>query len=198
MSGIKNARLVPAPARPSSPCAEEEEKWFVLRDLRRGPREPAFETLRRLGFEVFVPMRWRRGRTEDGSPGAVLAPSVRSLLFVKAARSALDAAMAKAGRLQYLYVRGGGYCVPATVRSRDMERFVAAVRSADDTQWYTAEEAASLRPGPAVRVVGGSLDGCEGLLLTRRGSRVKRLLVRLPGSLCAGVRIGPGSSVEKA
>ena len=38
-------------------------------------------------------------------------------------------------------------------------------------------------------IVGGRLDGYEGRLKTTRGSRVKRLIVELPGLLAAGVEV---------
>ena len=45
--------------------------------------------------------------------------------------------------------------------------------------------------GHRIRIVGGPLDGYEGGLLTIRGSKVKRLLVDLPGFLFAGVEVKP-------
>ena len=43
----------------------------------------------------------------------------------------------------------------------------------------------------SIRIVGGPLDGYEGTLLTTRGSKVKRLMVSLPGLLTVGVEVNP-------
>ena len=54
-----------------------------------------------------------------------------------------------------------------------------------------AYELTSAHYGRMVRIVGGPLDGCEGRLLSVRGSRVKRLLVDIPNLLTAGVEVQP-------
>lgn len=45
--------------------------------------------------------------------------------------------------------------------------------------------------GRHIRIVGGSLDGYEGKLLTVRGSKTKRLLVELPEFFSVGVEVNP-------
>ena len=40
-------------------------------------------------------------------------------------------------------------------------------------------------------IIGGTLDGYEGRLMTTRGSKVKRLLVELKGFLAVGVDVNP-------
>ena len=45
--------------------------------------------------------------------------------------------------------------------------------------------------GRTVRIIGGTLDGYEGKLLTVRGSKIKRLLVELPGFFSVGVKVEP-------
>lgn len=45
--------------------------------------------------------------------------------------------------------------------------------------------------GHKIRIVGGTLDGYEGYLLTTRGSKVKRLLVELENYLAVSVEVLP-------
>jgi transcription antitermination factor NusG len=45
--------------------------------------------------------------------------------------------------------------------------------------------------GREVRIVEGKLDGYTGRLLRMQGSRVKRLIVELPGFFAAGVEVQP-------
>ena len=42
-----------------------------------------------------------------------------------------------------------------------------------------------------IRIIGGKLDGYIGTLLTTRGSKHKRLLVKLPMFLAASVEVEP-------
>ena len=42
-----------------------------------------------------------------------------------------------------------------------------------------------------IRIVGGTLDGYEGTLVTVRGSKRKRLLVEIPMLLAAAVEVEP-------
>ena len=80
---------------------------------------------------------------------------------------------------------------PMTVSEAEMNRFIQAVRSTESLQYFMPEEITLLYVGRTIRMVGGSLDGCEGILLTVRASKVKRLLVELPGLLTVGVEVNP-------
>ena len=42
-----------------------------------------------------------------------------------------------------------------------------------------------------ILIIGGTLDGYTGTLVTTRGSKVKRLLVELPTLLAAAVEVQP-------
>jgi len=45
--------------------------------------------------------------------------------------------------------------------------------------------------GRKIRIVGGPLDGYEGNLITTRGSKVKRLMIKLQDFFAAGVEVNP-------
>ena len=53
------------------------------------------------------------------------------------------------------------------------------------------EELTPAMYGRMIRIEGGPLDGYEGRLLSIRGSRVKRLIVEIPGLLVAAVEVDP-------
>ena len=80
---------------------------------------------------------------------------------------------------------------PMVVRTQDMERFMQAVHATDSPRFYLPSELTALSCGRKIRIIGGSLHLCEGKLLTIRGSKVKRLLVELPGLLSVGVEVKP-------
>lgn len=165
-------------------------QWFVMRDLKRSNAKlPAYRQLTDLGVEVFTPMTWRIV-TRHGKPCRERVPFMRDLLFVRATRVGLDPLVERVDTLQYRYVRGG-YKVPMTVRESDMDRFIRAVKFCESPCYYTPEEVTPDMIGRGVRIVGGPLDGYEGHLRKTRGSRVKRLLVELPGFLVAAVEVRP-------
>jgi len=167
----------------------EQLHWFVMRDLKRpNAKLPAYKQLQDMGFEVYVPMKWQL-LVRKGKRLKEKIPVMRDLLFVHTTRESLDPVVAKTATLQYRYIRGDAYRNPMIVRNADMERFIYAVGSSDDPKYYLPGELTSDVYGQYVRIVGGMLDGYEGKLLTVRGSRVKRLLVELPGLFAAGVKV---------
>ena len=61
----------------------------------------------------------------------------------------------------------------------------------DSPRYFLVEELTPAMYGRMIRIEGGPLDGYEGRLLSIRGSRVKRLIVEIPGLLVAAVEVDP-------
>lgn len=80
---------------------------------------------------------------------------------------------------------------PMTVRDADMERFIKAVESSEKPKFYRPDEITPDMLSRKIRIIGGMLDGYTGTLVTMRGSKVKRLLVKLPTLLAAAVEVEP-------
>lgn len=78
-----------------------------------------------------------------------------------------------------------------TVSDKDMERFILATSSSDDPKFFLPSELTPSMIGREVRIVGGPLDGFSGHLLAVRGTRVRRLIVELPGMLTSAVEVSP-------
>ena len=81
--------------------------------------------------------------------------------------------------LQYRYVRGGKQYEAMTVRHKDFERFKQAVERTDNVEYFSYEEVSPRIYGKQIRIIGGSLNGFEGRLMSKRGSKHKRLLIDL-------------------
>jgi len=77
------------------------------------------------------------------------------------------------------------------VADAEMNRFIHAVSVSENPQYYLPGELTQAMCGRNVRIIGGSLDGYEGKLLTIRGSKTKRLLIELPDLFSIGVEVRP-------
>ena len=166
-----------------------EKYWYALRDLKRSNAiYPAYKQLRELGIEVFTPMKWRMTKRNGRQFGREV-PVMPDLLFAHDTRKILDPIVAQTPTLQYRFKKGGTYCEPIIVPEEDMNRFIGAVRAAEEPKYYSAEEIDSLMTGKNIRIVGGAMDGQEGKLLTVRGSKIKRIVIKLPNLLALSVKV---------
>ena len=172
--------------------ATDEKKWFVLRDLTRSTAKlPGYMRAQRAGFEVFTPMKWAI-REVRGKKTRKYVPAVHDLLFVYATKEELNPLIAKTDTLQYRFMKGQGYCVPMTVRTAEMDRFIAASKATDSPQYYSTDELTTLSYGKKVRLIcEGIMNGYEGKLLSIRGSRKKKLIVEVPGVLAVVYEVSP-------
>lgn len=167
----------------------ETKQWFVLRDLKRpNAKHPAWQTLPLSGFEVFTPMR-KRTTVIDGKKLTVERPVLSDLLFVYSDRKSLEAEMELTSTLQFRFLKGAPYRTPMTVRNDEMQRFITAVRSTDEPEFFLPSELTADKIGRRVRVIGGPLAGYEGTLLKIRGSRRRRLLIALENYIVAAVEL---------
>lgn len=167
-----------------------ELRWYALRDLSRSnAKAPAYKQLAGLGFELFTPMT-RRLVVVRGRRISLEVPFMQDLLFVHATRETLDPVVQKFDNLQYRYVHGG-YCRPMVVPDADMERFIQAVTASSLPRFFRPDELTPAMYGKRVRIVGGSLDGYEGHLLSIRGLKHKRLLISIPNFLTVAVEVRP-------
>ncbi len=168
---------------------EDKPQWFVMRDLKRpNALRPAYIDLADKGFEVFTPLR-NVLKDNRGRSIRTTAPFIPDLLFVRSTRPALDREVAATPTLQYRFVRGKAANTPLTVRDEDMDRFVKAVRTVDNPNYYTPEEITPTMLRRHISIVGGPLDGYEGILVTVRGSRTKKILVDIPGIIAAAFEV---------
>ena len=185
------------------------KQWFVMRDLKRpNAKLPAYRQLTEIGMEVFTPMQTRKV-VRRGKRIVEEVPVLQDLLFVHELKSVLDEVVEQTTTLQYRYIHGA-YCKPMTVAEAEMTRFIHAVTSTESPRYYLPGELTpqqcgrqvriigylpgELTPqqcGRQVRIIGGPLCGYEGQLLSIRGSKVKRLIVRLSDVVAAAVEVKP-------
>ena len=159
-----------------------EDCWYVLRDLSRpNAKRPAYKQLQEIsGMKgcVFVPLK-QQVFTEFGKHVVRVVPYMPDLVFVRKSREELDPIVRTIPLLQYRYVRGGSQFETLAVRHDAMERFMNAVEERELVEYYSYDEVSSQLYGRRIRIIGGRLNGMEGRLLSKRGSKYKRLLIDL-------------------
>ena len=175
----------------SSPLNNPKEaRWFVLRDLKRAnSKQPAYKLFEEKNVEYFTPMKSKLVVVK-GKQIRKEVPCIPDLLFVHDSREVLDPIIDEVPTVQYRWVRNK-YREPMVVSDAEMERFIHAVSVSGIPKYYLPEEITPAMLNRKIRILGGPLDGYEGTLLTLRGSKVKRLLVEIPGLLLAGVEVNP-------
>ncbi len=162
--------------------------WFAMKDNGRSHAKlPAYRFLSEQGFEVFTPMR-QAITTKKGRRVRVEVPVIFDLLFVHSTKTILDPIVDNTKNLRYRYIKGG-HLEPIIIDDNEMRRFIEAVTSSTEVQFYSPEEITPDMYGKTVRILGGPLNGHEGrLLATPRGNNSKkRFIVELPGLLAATV-----------
>ena len=168
----------------------KEVRWFVLRDLKRAnSKQPAYKLFEEKNVEYFTPMKSKLVVVK-GKQIRKEVPCIPDLLFVHDCREVLDPIIDEVPTVQYRWVRNK-YREPMVVSDAEMERFIHAVSVSGIPKYYLPEEITPAMLNRKIRILGGPLDGYEGTLLTLRGSKVKRLLVEIPGLLLAGVEVNP-------
>lgn len=118
-------------------------------------------------------------------------PVIQNLLFAYDTREVLDPIIAKQQSLQYQYQRGNGSASPMTVPNAEMTRFIHAVNNDPSPIYYTVDELTPDMYGRRIIIDGGPLNGYEGILLKKQGSKKKRILVEIPHFLTAAVEVSP-------
>lgn len=159
-----------------------ESRWYVLRDLARpNAKNPAYKQLLEMPEMagcVFMPMK-QQVFVEFGKRMVRSVPFMPDLLFVHKTREELDPIVSQIRLLQYRYVRGGKQYEAMSVRDKDFQKFREAVESAEGVEYYSYDQVSPQLYGRRIRIVGGPLNGLEGRLMSKRGSKYKRLLVDL-------------------
>lgn len=168
-----------------------EKQWFVMRDLkRRNANTLAIHDLANAGVEVFTPMT-QMIMTIGGRRQRRYVPVIQDLLFAHESKVKLDSLVQKYPTLQFRYVFGKTKDKPMTVRKEEMERFIYAVSQTESPLYYKPGEITDTMCGNKVRIIGGVLNAYEGKLLSIKGMRKKRLIIKLEGLITAAVEVEP-------
>ncbi len=168
----------------------EPREWFAMSaPFRR--EQVACDGFEAEGFECFLPKRKTVTHRRDGRTEVRETPIVPNLFFVKGARKEIQAAKQRVIVAQYLTRREGEKNIPITVPDRQMVNFRMAIANSDSKTIYLDPSDVDLRKGTRVRIVGGMLDGLEGVFMKVKGARSRRLVVMLEGITALAAEVEP-------
>lgn len=170
---------------------EQPKQWYVLRDFKkRNAKTPGYKLLPELGIRSFTPMHWVVSN-RFGKRIREYVPVIQSLLFAYDTKETLGPIIEKESALQFQYRRGAGHNYFMTVPDAEMERFINAVSNDPSPIYFTPDELTPDKIGKEIIVKGGPLNGYTGVLLKMRGTKKRRLLVKIEGFLAAAVEVNP-------
>lgn len=181
------------------PADGETAVWVVMRskkekisisipsaDTRRAMTERlyGYELIQQRVHEFFMPMK-ESVTVKAGRHIKKVSPAIPDIFFVNDTISNIDALVRQNIGVEYLYIKGMPYRQPVIIRDSEMENFIAATTSNQRVTFRTAgDDNLSHTIGRRVRIPHNDTV-IEGELLTVRGSRYRRLRVRLRDCLVA-------------
>lgn len=170
---------------------EPKKEWFVMRDLHRGHRaELSYQLLASKGYETYTPTVKTPVKDRNGKARIEARPYLPDLFFLNAERSELNVLTNTVKRsFQFRYQYGVRPATPIVVPDKQMHDFIRANRESDDTKFLAVDEIPLKARNCPIRIIGGPLDGVEGMLMGVRGTRRKRLVIELPHFLAIGVYV---------
>lgn len=175
--------------------ADDGYKWYVMRDLKRhNDKSPAYKVLSEANFEVFTPMVQKES-IKNGKKIKELVPYIRDLLFVHSSKEQIDSFIYNIPTLQYRFLKGGKYKEAIVVDDFSMNCFIKAVNEFNH-KLCTSSQIDKALIGEKIKIVEGTLNGAEGVLLKIKGSRKKRVLIKLLDLMVAVIEID-AESIEK-
>lgn len=149
----------------------------------------AQKALEKESIECFVPLCYKIITHRDGKKERVLKPAIPNFIFVHTTKAIIQEVKRKILVLQYLTRREGGKNLPIIVPDRQMEQFMQVINTHNEKLIFLKPEEVNLQKGTPIRIIGGELDGVEGVFLKVKGARSKRIVVLIQGVTAVAAEI---------
>ena len=168
--------------------------WYVLRDMKRpNAKDSGFKALLKrveLKGRLFIPFK-QKIYCEFGKHVRYEIPFYQDLIFVGEELKKIADILEEIPALQFRYVKGKR-AEAMKIRNDSMQYFIKAVAEMEKVRYYSIDEVSPQLYGKNIRIIGGRLDGYEGRLMSKRGSKVKRLILDLKEcNLAAAIQVEP-------
>ena len=170
---------------------ESKREWFVMRDLHRGHRAHlSYQLLAEKGYSTYTPIVKTIVRDKTRKAYIVERPYLPDLFFLNAQRSQLIALTNEPKcNFQFRYRYGVSPPAPMVVPDKQMDDFIRANKESEETRFFPVTDIPKSARNSPIRIIGGPLDGLEGLLLRTRGTKRKQLIIELPHFLAISVYV---------
>ena len=167
-----------------------KNKWFVMRDLHRGHTTVyAYEELASKGFTTYTPTIKKPHFDSSGQSTIIERPYLPDLFFIYGEQHIIEALIHPRSRFQFRYKYGVSPATPMVVPEAAMNSFIAANRGSDETNFIPVSQIPKSVRNCPIRILGGPLNGLEGMLLRTRGTTRKPLVIELPHFLAISVTV---------
>ena len=179
--------------RTTPPQAQEEEKlWYPLR-VTYNRELKVKEDLDARGVTNFVPMQYRK-EERNGVMVKRLVPSIHNLIFVQFTPSEMIE-YKRTTALPIRYIMNPTTHRPLIVPNREMDNFIKVAGTYDEKLIYLNPDPGDFTRGERVRVIGGPVEGAEGIFVRVKGDR--RVLINIQGIVAVATTYVHPSMIEK-
>lgn len=156
----------------------DETKWYVMRTVASNSHKTIRARLEAEKIDFFQPSH-SVVRKIGGHSIKVTEPYIPNLFFVHSSYNRLFPFTEQGSRFQFYFNRCSGIQADCLiVKDKQMEDFIRVSSCRDaDPRFFYPNEGTSLSKGQRVKIVGGQLDGVEGVFERVEGCRKKRLVI---------------------
>lgn len=163
--------------------AEDNEiLWYAMRAYKSERRVEELMKAQST-LECFVAKRYEL-RTYHGIRLRKLVPLIPSLIFIRGRKSDIQRFKQKHQCIQYMgSVAENGKFKALVVPDEQMQAFIKVANEYESDVKYMNTSEVLLIKGSRVRIIGGTFDGVEGILLYDKEKNSNRVVVSLPDNL---------------
>lgn len=170
--------------------AEEYDivRWYVMRAHKCEAK--AEERLAAARLEFYIPKTYVV-RIYHGRKTKRLVPVIPDMIFVKASHRQISDFKIANNYLQFVIWNKTDGQAYLTVPEKQMQDFIRVSSNPEADTAYLRPDEINIKKGARVRILGGELDGIEGVFMKVKGKRNKRLVVMLDGVMAAATEVQP-------
>lgn len=155
----------------------DKPEWFVM-NAYKSERKAEEALQSNFGLEYFIPKRYIAKKIQ-GKMRRILVPVIPNLVFVYARYEEIEKFKHKYPFLRYATRRIDGMNRIMKVPGNQMGNFIKVASRYEEELIYYSPDEIQLEKGIKVRILGGTFDGVEGVLLKVKGKRNKRVVIAI-------------------
>lgn len=163
-------------------------KWFVLKAGRR--EKAAQSALHEAGINHYLPTH-QVAEERCGQKRLIERPLISNMLFAQGTHDRINSFVRQHDYIHFAYRREGAGFSILEVPDAELEAFRRAVTNMTGDLTYYHPNEIPLRQGTKVRIVGGNLDGYEGIVLRDKKEAAEMFYIDFPLLGALGTHVAP-------